>query len=189
MPRQEPSDCYDLTSHPRHCPGKPSLGMKFQLFLILGLSYILSGCASFVLQDPLRISLAGIDPLEGRNMEMRFAVQLRIQNHSDKALDYDGIALDLDLRGMPFASGVSDQQGTIPRYGETTVTVPVTVPAIAIVRQLFDLANGDRAKVDYRLRGRLGGPGFGMGKSFDSKGEIILPKLPPEGNSPDFVGA
>ena len=34
-----------------------------------------------------------------------------------------------DLRGMSFASGVSDQRGTISRFGETVITVPVTVPA------------------------------------------------------------
>lgn len=154
--------------------------MNLRILLILGWIYALSGCATFALNDPLRISVAGMEPLEGKGMEARFAVQLRVQNHSDKPLDYDGVALDLDLRGMSFASGVSDQRGTIPRYGETIITVPVTVPATAIIRHVFGFATGDRTRADYRLRGELGGPGFGGGRSFDSQGEITLPTVPPE---------
>ena len=154
--------------------------MNLRILLISGLVYILSGCATFVPNDPLRISVAGMEPLEGKGMEARFAVQLRIQNHGDKPLDYDGVALDLDLRGMSFASGVSDQRGTIPRYGETIITVPVTVPATAIIRHVFGFATGDRSRADYQLRGQLGGPGFGSGRNFDSKGEITLPPVSPE---------
>lgn len=153
--------------------------MNPRILLIFGWLYILSGCATFAVNDPLRISVAGMEPLEGKGMEARFAVQLRVQNHGDKPLDYDGVALDLDLRGMSFASGVSDQRGTIPRYGETIITVPVTVPATAIIRHVFGFATGDQTRVDYRLRGQLGGAGFGGGRNFDSQGEITLPTVPP----------
>ena len=153
--------------------------MNRRILLISMLAFILSGCATFEPHGPLRISVAGIEPLEGKGIEARFAVQLRVQNHSDAPLDYDGIALDLNLRGTSFASGVSDQRGTITRFGETVITVPVTVPATAIIRHVFGLATGDRAKVDYRLRGQLGGPGFASAKHFDSKGEITLPAIAP----------
>ena len=162
--------------------------MNMRTLLISALILILTGCAAFNQGDPLRISVAGIQPLEGRGMEARFAVQLRIQNHGDKPLAYDGIAFDLDLRGMSFASGVSDQQGVIPRFGETVITVPVTVPATAILRQVFDLATSDRTvavtKVDYQLRGRLGGPGLTLGRRFDSTGEVTLPAAGPEETRP-----
>src|SRR5690348_10524294 len=138
----------------------PADHMNLRILLIFGWISILSGCATFAVNDPLRISVAGMEPLEGKGMEARFAVQLRVQNHGDKPLDYDGVALDLDLRGMSFASGVSDQRGTIPRYGETIITVPVTVPATAIIRHVFGFATGDQTRVDYRLRGQLGGSGF-----------------------------
>ncbi|MEP7073219.1 MAG: LEA type 2 family protein, partial [Nitrosospira sp.] len=159
---------------------KPVGHMNRRILLISALIFILSGCAAFGLREPLRVSVAGMDPLEGKGMEARFAVHLRIQNHDEKPLDYDGVALDLDLRGTSFASGVSDQQGTIPRFGETVITVPVTVPATAIIRHVVGLATGDRTKVDYRLRGQLGGPGFAIGRYFDSKGEITLPTMPLE---------
>ncbi|SOD40124.1 LEA type 2 family protein [Nitrosovibrio sp. Nv4] len=150
------------------------------ILLVSALFLLLSGCAALERQDPLRISVAGLEPLEGKGMEARFAVHLRIQNHSEKPLDYDGIALDLDLRGMSFASGVSDQHGVVPRFGETVITVPVTVPATAMIRHAFDFATGDRTKADYQLHGRLGGMGPIGGRRFDSKGEIMLPTPPEE---------
>ncbi|SFW33032.1 LEA14-like dessication related protein [Nitrosovibrio sp. Nv17] len=150
------------------------------LLLLSMLLLVLSGCAALRLDDSIRTSVAGIEPLEGKGMEARFTVYLRIQNHGNSPLDYDGIALDLDLRGMNFASGVSDQRGTIPRYGETVIMVPVTVPATTIIRHVVGFATGDRTKVDYQLRGNLGGQGLAMGRYFDSKGEIALPELPAE---------
>ncbi|KIO48050.1 LEA type 2 family protein [Nitrosospira sp. NpAV] len=154
--------------------------MNPRILLIYAFAFLLSGCAALGMHEPLRVSLAGVEPLEGRGMEARFAVHLRIQNHDGRPLDYDGVALDLDLRGMSFASGVSDQQGTIPRFGEAVITVPVTVPATTIIRHAFGLAAGDHTKADYHLRGHLGGQGFAIGRRFDSKGEITLSTLPPE---------
>ena len=107
-------------------------------------------------------------------MEARFTVKLRIQNPNDASIDFDGVSLDLDLRGMSFASGVSDQRGTVPRFGETVVTVPVTVPATSIIRQVFGLATDDRRQVAYQLRGRLNGGGL-WGTRFDASGEIEIP--------------
>ncbi|MDN5752697.1 MAG: LEA type 2 family protein [Nitrosospira sp.] len=154
--------------------------MNRRILLISTLALILLGCATVEPHGPLRISVAGIEPLEGKGMEARFAVQLRVQNHSDAPLEYDGVALDLDLRGTSFASGVSNQRGAIPRFGETVIMVPVTVPATAIIRHVFGLATGDRTRVDYRVTGQLGGPAFASGRRFDSKGEITLPVMPPE---------
>lgn len=151
--------------------------------LVSGLIFFLSGCAALMPQAPLRISVAGLEPLEGEGMEARFAVQLRIQNHSSQPLDYNGIALDLDLRGMSFGSGVSDVRGSIPRFGEAVIKVPVTVPATAILRQVFDFTSSNRAKtgrrIDYQLRGLLGGPGFAPGQRFDAEGELTLPAAEP----------
>jgi len=136
----------------------------------------LAGCAGFGLREPLRVTVAGLEPLPGEGMEARFILKLRVQNPNETALDFDGVAVDLALAGKDFASGVSDQQGRVPRYGETLIAVPVTVPATAIVRQILGIATTGRPpdKLDYRLRGRLGGIGVG-GARFVSEGELALP--------------
>ena len=132
-----------------------------------------SACATFG-ADPIRVQVVGLEPLQGQGMELRFAAKLRVQNPNEAPIDYDGIAIDLEVRGNAFASGVSDARGTIPRYGETVITVPVTVSAFAIVRQAIGFASGDRSKIDYVMRGKVGGATFG-GVRFESKGELELP--------------
>jgi hypothetical protein len=54
------------------------------------------------------------------------------------------------------------------------LTVPVTVSAFAMVRQAIGLASGDRSKIDYVLRGKVGGSTFGSVR-FESRGELELP--------------
>jgi hypothetical protein len=141
---------------------------------------LLAGCALLAHPEPLAVNVVGIDPLPGEGMELRMAVKLRLQNPNEAALDFDGIALELDLRGLSFATGVSAVPGTVPRFGETVVTVPVSVSALAAVRQAIGLANGlagnERPSVDYALRGRLSGTQLG-GLRFESKGIIDLPVL------------
>ena len=146
-------------------------------YLLLGLlSVLLAGCASLGLREPIRVTVAGLESLPGQGLEARFAVTLRVQNHDDTQLDFDGVSLDLELAGMDFGSGVSNQGGNVPRFGETLITVPVTVSAIAIVRQLMALTETrGEPRIQYRLRGRLGSIGLGSSR-FTSEGELTLPQ-------------
>ena len=142
--------------------------------LLLAVLIAAVGCAALRGTDPLQVSLAGVESLPGEGLEMRMAVKLRIQNPNDAPVDYDGVALTLELRGLDFASGVSDSRGSVPRFGETVIVVPVTVSAFAMAKQAYTFAMGDRSKVTYVARGRLAGSGFG-GMRFESKGEFELP--------------
>lgn len=141
------------------------------VLLVLALA---AGCAGLGLREPLAVNIVGLEPMAGQGMEGRFLVKLRVQNPNEQALDYDGVSIELDVRGSRLATGVSDATGTVPRFGEAVIEVPVSVPVSAMVRQAIGLATGDRGKVDYRLRGRLAGPSFG-GARFDASGEIALP--------------
>ena len=142
---------------------------------VLAVSCVLAGCAGLGLSEPVQVNVVGIEPLPGEGMEVRMAVKLRVQNPNDAALDFDGISMTLDVHGSTFATGVSDARGSVPRFGETVITVPVSVSALAAVRQVIALATGDRSRVDYALRGRLSGPALGTMR-FESKGEVALPQ-------------
>src|SRR5262249_42600307 len=85
--------------------------------------------------DPLNVSVAGVEPLDGEGFELRLAVKVRIQNPNDAPVEYNGVALTLELNGKKFGTGVSDEAGTVPRYGETVVTLPVTVGPFNMARQ------------------------------------------------------
>lgn len=140
----------------------------------------LAGCAHLPGGEPLRVNLVGIEPLPGEGLEVRFALKLRVQNPNELPVEFDGIWLDLDLNGRALASGVSADKGTVPRFGDAVVTVPVSVSAIGVLRQALALAEGGaKPELPYRLRGRLGGNLLGSGvlggNSFSSEGLLKLP--------------
>ena len=143
---------------------------------LLAASGLLAACAGLGLREPIQVNLVGIDPLPGEGMEIRLAVKLRVQNPNDVALDYDGVSIALDLRGNSFATGVSAERGSVPRFGEAVISVPVSVSALAAFRQFIGIATKDKPAADYALRGRLSSTGFG-GVRFESKGEIDVTQL------------
>lgn len=146
--------------------------------LLAGLTMVLalSACALFPNRDPLNINVVGIDPLPGQDLEIRFAVKLRLQNPNDTDIQYDGVALNLDVNGRLLASGVSDQKGTIGRFSEGVLTVPVTVSAFAALRQAVGLADQQRLdNLPYELHGKLAGGLFGTMR-FEDSGTLRLPK-------------
>ncbi len=164
----------DLARLPRFHDGR-SLALLLAAFLV---SLVLTGCASLVHREPVRINVVGLEPIPGEGMEMRFKVKLRVQNPNESAIDFDGLALDLDLNGRPFASGVSDRAGSVPRFGEALIEIPVSVSAIAVVRQALGViegVDGGKAEVPYALRGRLAGGLLG-GMRFSDSGTLKLPE-------------
>lgn len=134
---------------------------------------LVAGCASLG-HDPLSVTVAGIEPMKGEGMELRLGVKLRVQNPNDEAIDFDGAHVALNVQGKSFASGVSDARGTVPRYGETVVTIPVTVPMFKMAIGALGVINGNyTGKIDYDLDGKLDGPTF-SGVRFKSSGQLDL---------------
>ena len=146
-------------------------------WLALLVTLALSACASLPGRDPLQVSVAGIESMAGEGMELRLLVKLRVQNPNDTPIEYDGVALDVDVMGRDFANGVSDQVGTVPRFGEAVVAVPVTVSVMRMVRQVMGMLDGKPVdKVTYSLSGKLSGASLFGTQRFTSKGEFELPK-------------
>ncbi|AKV08642.1 lipoprotein [Pseudomonas fluorescens NCIMB 11764] len=135
----------------------------------------LSACALFPNRDPLNINVVGFEPLQSQDMEVRFAVKIRVQNPNETAIDYNGVALDLSVNGQPLASGVSDQSGSIGRFSETVLSVPVSVSAFSVLRQTLGLSQTQTLNnLPYVLRGKLAGGLFGTMRFTDS-GKLSLP--------------
>lgn len=153
--------------------------------LAIGLPAALAGCAGLPRTDPLQVTVAGIEPLEGEGLELRMTVKLRVQNPNDAPVDFDGAYVRLEVQGKTFATGVTDARGTVPRFGETVVSVPVTVPVLSVVKQVLGAMNSNAAppgSIRYTLEGKLNGTGFGTYR-FTSAGELELP-APPSGPTP-----
>jgi LEA14-like dessication related protein len=133
-----------------------------------------AGCAT-VGGDPVQVQVVGVEPLEGEGLELRFLCKLRVQNPNDTPIEYNGIYLDLQVRGSSLATGVADTAGTVPRYGEVVLAVPVTAGAFRLVREAIGLySSADRSHIDYVLKGKIGGPMFSPVR-FESRGELTLP--------------
>ncbi|KAF1030896.1 MAG: hypothetical protein GAK37_01059 [Pseudomonas sp.] len=146
-----------------------------KLMVVSLLLLTLSACALFPNRDPVNINVVGIEPLQSQDLEVRFAVKLRIQNPNETAIDYSGVALDLDVNGRPLASGVSNQGGSIPRFSETLLTVPVSVSAFSVLRQTLGLSQSQSFdNLPYVLRGKLAGGVFGTMRFID-RGTLTLP--------------
>ncbi|KQW33022.1 MULTISPECIES: LEA type 2 family protein [Pseudomonas] len=146
--------------------------LGFSIFLIL---LSLSACALFPHRDPLNINVVGIEPLPNEGLEVRFAVKLRVQNPNETAIDYNGVALDLEVNDRTLATGVSDQSGSIPRFSEAILSVPVSISAFSVLRQTLGLSQTQSLdNLPYVLKGKLAGGVFGTLRFVD-RGTLDLP--------------
>lgn len=147
-----------------------------RLLTVLMISATLSACALLQPRDPVSISVIGLEPLPGQDLELRMAVKLRVQNPNETPIEYNGIAVNLAVNGQPLAAGVSDQGGQIGRYGEAVVQVPVSITAFAFLRQAYGLGKLNALQgLPYTLRGKLASGPFGTVR-FSDKGTLDLPK-------------
>jgi hypothetical protein len=92
--------------------------------LLAVLSVLAVGCVSWPWREAPLVRVVGMEPLPGEGMEIRFRLELRVQNRDAAPVEYDGLALNLDLNGRPFARGVSDASGSIAGSGEAVIAVP-----------------------------------------------------------------
>jgi LEA14-like dessication related protein len=133
------------------------------------------GCAGLQGREPVQVNIAGIEPLQGEGLELRMLVKLRIQNPNDLPLEFYGVSVRMDVQGKRFATGVSDAGGSIPRFGESLVDVPVSISMFSIARQVIGVVTNEyRGKLSYEMSGKLAGPAF-QSERFQSNGELTLP--------------
>lgn len=135
----------------------------------------MAGCASLTQTDPVQVTIAGIESLPGEGLETRMLVKIRVQNPNDQPIDYNGVYVKLDVMNNAFATGVSGTIGTVPRFGEAVIGVPVSISMLHMARQVLSLLDGtSMAKVTYKMSGKLEGAAF-RAVRFKSQGEFGLP--------------
>jgi LEA14-like dessication related protein len=143
--------------------------------LVAVVALLLTGCASLPSHDPLQVTVAGIESLQGEGLELRLLVKLRVQNPNDSPIEFDGVYVSIDVLDKTFATGVSDQPGTVPRFGEAVVSVPVTVSVPRMVRQVMGMLDGKPVdRITYSMEGKLNGSLFHTHR-FKAQGEFGLP--------------
>lgn len=152
------------------------LTIRKALYLLLASGILLlGGCGSLLHTEPIEVSLVGVDPLEGQGLELRMLVKLRVQNPNDAPLDYNGVSVQMNAQGKRFATGVSNAAGSVPRFGETIVSIPVSISMFNIARQAIGVVNNEYSgRLEYEMSGRLAGPALGSVR-FNFNGTFTLP--------------
>jgi len=168
-------ECYVLRRPPRTCT-RICAAMALAAALLAS-----TGCATLQGRDPLQVTVAGVEPLQGQGMELRLLVKLRVQNPNDEPVEYDGVAVEMIVQGKTFATGVSDVHGNVPRFGDAVISVPVTASAFRMLGQaLTMLRSGATDKIAYEMKGKLNGSAFNS-THFKTQGEFELPTTAGEG--------
>src|SRR5262249_211858 len=105
------------------------------LILVAVVAGNLAGGALLQRADPPKVTLVGVEPSASEGLEARMQLKLRVQNPNDTPIEYNGIYVELDVMDQSFASGVSNQSGTVPAFGEAVIAVPVTISVLSMARQ------------------------------------------------------
>ena len=121
--------------------------------------------------------------MQGEGLELRMLVTLRVLNPNDDPIDYNGAYIKLDVQDRTFATGASDLSGSVPRFGESLISVPVTVSVLRMARQVMGILDGRPAdQIRYSMTGKLSRSSYGSVR-FRSEGEFTLkPQLPIAGD-------
>ncbi|MGH8207386.1 MAG: LEA type 2 family protein [Steroidobacteraceae bacterium] len=119
-----------------------------------GLAAWLGGCATLIPKlDPPQLLVTRVRFLHGNLQRQQIQLTVHVVNPNDRALAVRGLSINLQLAGMPFASGISDAAFTLPALGQTDFTLDVTAnvaTALTIVA-----ASMAHREVDYRAYGEV----------------------------------
>lgn len=135
--------------------------MRRAVFVCLLLSSLVTGCAGWLTPgEPPEVLVTNLAPLDGTPFEQRLQVDLRIRNPNDYELQVTGVDLRMDLNGKRFARGLGNKEFTVPRLGESVVTLETSTSMLDIVRQVLALRRSSEwsyaiSGVLYLQRGRL----------------------------------
>ena len=152
---------------------------SFPALLLFAAALVLGACAGLVGREPLQVTVADIESLPSEGLELRMMVKLRVQNPNDAPLEYDGVYVRMDVLDKTFATGVSDERGSIRPFGESLVEVPVTVSLLRLAGFALGMLDGKPVqRINYKLYGKLSSPGIG-GTTFESQGDLALPGATP----------
>ena len=151
--------------------------MVRSLILLTAAALGLAGCAIFKRTDPPQVTVVGIEPaasgaIQGLGAHMQ--LKLRVKNPNDTPIEYNGIHVEVDVQNKSLASGMSNQSGTVPAFGEAVILVPVEISYMGMVGQAMGLLSGKSLdKVTYEMHGKLSSTTSGA-LPFKSQGELNL---------------
>lgn len=143
----------------------------FRLWLALSLLILLGACTGIPhdFEKP-KVTLAGIAFKDANLLQQRFTLALSIQNPNNISVPISGLNTTLSVNGEEMATGVSNEQVTIPALGEAVVHIDVVSNLAQLIRQVR--AMGNNQTPSYKLSGKLFLPIRPDGIAFEKTGEL-----------------
>lgn len=145
----------------------------FRVLAAVWVILLVIGCNSLtalpVKPESPEVLLVNIKPLDTTIFEQRLQVDLRIRNPNDFDLEVTGIDFTLHLNDKRLARGLSNKTSTIPRLGDSVLSVETTTSTLDVVRQLLNFRQDQ--DVTYQIEGVLHSQGTRL--PFDNRGVIL----------------
>jgi LEA14-like dessication related protein len=153
-----------------------SAGKKTRWWIRVPLAMIVASCSTMPKEyETLVVHITDMTPKDMAIFEQRFDVKLRIQNPNDVEFSINGLRFDIELNERAFATGMSGQRVTIPRFGSEVVQTEVFTTLGSFLRQVKELNKAGGQRVGYHLKGTAFVDAPGTFKApFDEQGEIDL---------------
>jgi LEA14-like dessication related protein len=146
-----------------------------RFFWLVGLGLILCACAALPTRlDPPRVTVVDLRLVTAGVFSQTYRVRLNVQNPNSADLPIQGIAYELRFNGQPFATGVSGQNVTVPRYGTEVLEVEAIGTLADVLRQVNQLERERLGTFRYSLRGHVELRNGGTRLPFEQNGEISL---------------
>ncbi|GJL60169.1 MAG: hypothetical protein NPIRA03_30260 [Nitrospirales bacterium] len=135
--------------------------------------FFLAGCTalppSSVQPESPEVLLVNITPLDATMFEQRLQVDLRVRNPNDFDLEVTGLDFTLHLNDQRLARGLTNTASTIPRLGDSVISVETTTSTLDVIRQLLHLSQ--RQEVSYQVDGVLYSQGTRL--PFENNGVLL----------------
>ena len=139
---------------------------------VCGILFLIS-CTSLtalsVQPEAPEVLLVNITPLDATMFEQRLQVDLRVRNPNDFDLEVTGLDFTLHLNDQRLARGLTNKASTIPRLGDSVISVETTTSTLDVIRQLLQLSQ--RQEVSYQVDGVLYVQGARL--PFENKGVLL----------------
>jgi LEA14-like dessication related protein len=134
---------------------------------------LLGGCQSVAplttQPEPPEVLLVNILPLDTTMFEQRLQVDLRIRNPNDFDLEITGLDFTLHLNEQQLARGLTNKSATIPRLGDSIISVETTTSTLDVLRQLLNFRQ--HQTMVYQVTGVVHVQGARL--PFERKGTLI----------------
>ena len=142
------------------------------LTFVWGILFLI-GCTSVtslpVQPEAPEVLLVNITPLDTTMFEQRMRVDLRVRNPNDFDLEVTGLDFTLHLNEQRLARGLTNKASTIPRLGDSVLSVETTTSTLDVMRQLLNLRQ--HQDVTYQVEDVLHIQGARL--PFENKGVLI----------------